>query len=151
MILEMQEAAQLQKLTHIIHSRANLGIKFSLPQPLWNFRINVVNMFQAEHCQKVLLIHSSKQRDVYNIWGYPEPRNLQKYRAYKVSTLRYITVFHFTLGLGKQTGTQHVTVASVLTLMVPHHPPSWTQVCARFPRTSSELMNSLIYQEYFIY
>jgi len=42
-------------------------------------------------------------------------------------------------------------VPSCLTLLVPHHPPSWTQVPGRFPRTSSWLMNSLINLETLIY
>jgi len=50
MVLQMQEAAQLQKLIHIVHLRANPEIKFYLPQPLWKFIINLVNMFHAEHC-----------------------------------------------------------------------------------------------------
>jgi len=43
-------ADQLQKLIHIVHLRANPEIKFYLPQPLWKFRINLVNIFHAEHC-----------------------------------------------------------------------------------------------------
>jgi len=40
---------------------------------------------------------------------------------------------------------------SCLTLLVTHHPPSWTQVPGRFPRTSSLLMNSLINEDTLIY
>jgi len=59
MVLQMQEAAQLHKLTHIVHLRANPEIKFYLPPSSWKFRINLVIMFHADHCYTVLLNHTS--------------------------------------------------------------------------------------------
>jgi len=47
--LQMQKATQLQRLTHIVLSRANPEITFSLQQLLSKLRINPVNMFPAEH------------------------------------------------------------------------------------------------------
>jgi len=66
-----------------------------LPQPLWKFRINLVNMFHAEHCERVLLYRISKQRELYNVRGYPDPRHMHKYTAYLVPTLRHITVSQY--------------------------------------------------------
>ena len=42
-----------------------------------------------------------------------------------MTTLRHITVSQYIYGLGIQTGTQHLTVPSCLTLLVPHHPTSY--------------------------
>jgi len=50
MVLQMKETADLQKLINVVHLRANPEIKFYLPQPLWKFTINFVNMFHAELC-----------------------------------------------------------------------------------------------------
>jgi ACT domain-containing protein len=58
-ILQKHRANKMQRFILIVHLRASPEIIFYLLQPLWKFKINLANIFHAEHYWIVPLNHIS--------------------------------------------------------------------------------------------
>jgi hypothetical protein len=56
----------------------------------------LVTMYHAGPCETVDPNQASYQKDVYDVWGYPEPRLMHLSRVLAIWTLQHITVLQYT-------------------------------------------------------